>query len=80
MQPLQQRRLTPAQTVPVCVWCPTSRVYAHVSKAPHTESTASTLQRLWRRGATLLIRLGIQLNYSDDAFTLTLTLAADAGR
>ena len=34
-------------------------------------STASTL----RCGATLLIRLSIQLDYSDAAFTLTLTLA-----
>ena len=36
-----------------------------------SESTASTL----RCGATLLIRLSIQLDYSDAAFTLTLTLA-----
>ena len=40
-----------------------------------SESTASTLRRFWRRGATLLIRLSIQLDYSDAAFTLTLTLA-----
>ena len=45
-----------------------------------SESTASTLRQLWRRRATLLIRLGIQLDYSDVAVTLTLTLAADAGR
>ena len=37
------------------------------------EFTASTLRRFWRRGATLLIRLSIQLDYSDAAFTLTLT-------
>ena len=36
-----------------------------------SESTASTL----RCGATLLIRLSIQLDYSDAAFTLTLTRA-----
>ena len=40
-----------------------------------SESTASTLRRFWRRGATLLIRLSIQLDYSDAAFTLTLTRA-----
>ena len=36
-----------------------------------SESTASTL----RCGATLLIRLSVQLDYSDAAFTLTLTWA-----
>ena len=40
-----------------------------------SESTASTLRRFWRRGATLLIRLSIQLDYNDAAFTLTLTRA-----
>ena len=42
-------------------------------RTPHltSESTASTL----RCGATLLIRLSIQLDYSDAAFTLTLTRA-----
>ena len=33
-----QRRLTPAQTVPVCLWCPTSRAYARVSKDPSPPS------------------------------------------
>ena len=40
-----------------------------------TESTASTLRRFWCRDATLLIRFSIQLDYSDAAFTLTLTRA-----
>ena len=73
-----QRRLTPAQTVPVCLWCPTSSASARVSKLPGpltSESTASTLRRFWRRDATLLIRLSIQLECSDAAFTLTVTRA-----
>ena len=40
-----------------------------------SESDASTLRRFWRSCATPLIRLSIQLDYSDAAFTLTLTLA-----
>ena len=29
---------SPAQTVPVCLWCPTSRAYARVSKDPSPPS------------------------------------------
>ena len=40
-----------------------------------SEFTASTLRLFWRSGATLHIRLSVQLDYSDAAFTLTLTWA-----
>ena len=36
---------------------------------------AATTPAVWCRGATLLIRLSIQLDYSDAPFTLTLTWA-----
>ena len=40
---LQRLRLTPAQTVPVCLWCPTSRASARLSSGPsHTSANRST--------------------------------------
>ena len=57
-----RRRLTPAQTAPVCLLCPTSPPM-HAYRRPLTaEPTASTQQCLWCRCATLLIRHSIQLD------------------
>ena len=52
-----RRCLTPAQTVLVCLWCPTSR-------AGPVISTALILRRLRRRGGALFIRHSIKIQCS----------------
>ena len=65
-------RLTPAQTVPVCLWFPTSSASARLSSGPSLRASRVSLAALmWSRCAALLIRRSCVA-----AFKLTTAISA----
>ena len=56
-----------------------TRLCTHVVRSLTSESNAVTLWRLQGRGADLLIRHSVQIDYSDAAFKSTLAALGDDG-